>query len=233
MLDHEQYFKNLVVEINNGNDENWDDFFNFSCELYRQYPDVYDSVILQCYCFSDSKRNEALVWLKTMLEKHTFSNYFLSYCIDNDLLTATIHWQWKYVQGISGNIPADSTLILLEGHDQLLVWLEYDEDPKIQPLAAFAELSYNDLSFKHTYRSEQYLIYTLSGYDELSERDMDIEVRVYNEKSRDKDGDPIYSDIKAVTMADSFTQQFHIIKERHPEDNTFLTADEIDDLLKL
>ena len=232
MIDHEQHFKNLVAEVNSGNESNWYVFLEFAYAVCCEYPDAYESVISQRYYFADEKKNEALVWLKTMLEKHDFSNHFILYCIDNHLFKTTIHWQWKYVQGISSDIPADSTVIVLESQEQLMFWIEYEGEGALQPLAAFAELSYNDLSFQHTYRCERYLIYTFSGYDELSERDMEIEVRVYNEKSRDKDGDPYFSDLAAVSMADDFSQQFHMIKERHHEENTFLTADEIDDLLK-
>lgn len=88
------------------------------------------------------------------------------------------------------------------------------------------------MSFRATYRCERFLIYTFFGYDELSERNIEFEVRVYNKKCRDEEGDVYYSDHTALSMADNFSHLFYMIKERHPEENTILTADEIDELLK-
>lgn len=144
-------------------------------------------------------------------------------------MDAAVHWQWQYVQGLEGGIPIDCSVVLLEGNDQLLVWVEFGDDEVRQPLAPFAELHYFDLEFSQSYRCDRFLIYTLSGSDCIRGRTIDIELRAYNEKCHDEDGDVYYSDHKALTMTDNFLHLFYKIKSQHQVD--FLTTNEIDALL--
>ena len=223
------YPDTIVTELNSGNRESLADFIDYVYSVFRSNSDEYDALILQTYHFENDYYNAALKWVKDVLSQHMFSQYFIVYCIDNALLDSAIHYQWKYVQGLGGGIPIDSTVIILEGDEQLLVWVEYDGAGELQPLAPFAELNYNDLEFYQTHRCDRFLIYSLFAHDGIRDRDITIDLRAYNEKCQDEDGGVCFSDHQSLMIADEFLGLIYKVKKQAKVD--LLTADEIDALL--
>jgi len=223
------YTDTIVSELNSDNRENLADFIEHVYAVFRSNPDAYDAQILQTYHFDNDYYNAALQWIQNVLSQHMFSQYFIEYCIHNALLDSVIHHQWKYVQGLGGGIPIDSTVVILEGDEQLLVWLEYENTGGHQPLAPFAELNYHDLEFYQAHRCDRFLIYSLFGYDGIRDRNINIELRVYNEKCLDEDGDMYFSDHQSLSVADEFLGL--IYRKQRSKKADLLTADEIDALL--
>ena len=229
MNDLKPYPDSIVSELNSDNCENLADFIEYAYSVFRSNADEYDTLILQTYHFENDYYNVALKWIYNVLNQHMFSQYFIVYCIKNVLLDSAIHHQWKYVQGLGGGIPVDSPVVILEADEQLLIWVEYEGAGDLQPLAPFAELNYYELEFYQAHRCDRFLIYSLFGHDGIRDRNINIELRVYNEKCRDEDGDIYFSDHQSLLVADEFLGL--IYRKQRSQKADLLTSDEIDALL--
>ena len=229
MKDLNPYPDSIVSELNSDNRENLADFIEYVYSVFRSNADEYEALILQTYHFDNDYYNTALQWIQNVLSQHMFSQYFIDYCIQNALIDSAIHYQWKYVQGLGGGIPIDSTVVILEGDEQLLIWLEYKDTGDHQPLAPFAELNYYEFEFYLAHRCDRFLIYSLFGHDAIRDRNINIELRVYNEKCHDEDGDMYFSDHQSLAVADEFLGL--IYRKQRSQKAELLTSDEIDALL--
>ena len=224
-------FDNIVKELNLGNRENLYEFIEYAYSIYRHQPSSYNKLILNRYQFHTPYYKESLEWMQEIMKQHMFSKYFFAYCIFHENLNNNVHWKWKYVQGMGDDIPVDCAVIIHEGNEELLVWVEYDEDDVIQPLAPFASFTYSSVQCFESYQCDRYLIYTLHGFDTIRDRELEIDLRSYHQKSHDSDKKPFYHTGNSLEMAENFSQMFNNIKGKHADDSITFTSDEIDALL--
>ncbi|MDH5181672.1 MAG: hypothetical protein OEY07_18575, partial [Gammaproteobacteria bacterium] len=206
------------------------DFFEYACNIAQQDPSRYQSEILDQYQFRTENYQRALHWIRECMALHSFSTHFVIYYIESDF-PGEMHWQWKYVQGLGGGIPADSTILITETDTNLHIWAEYIDSAQ-QPLAPFAMLTWPSLRFGQTWREPRFLIYTLSGFDTITQQNINIELRVYNENWIDQDGETYFCDLSALDMVNNFTDLLDRVKHKHDQGPELLSPEELDNLLK-
>lgn len=225
-----EQFKNIVAEIDQGKNENWSDFIEYAYDICRHEPDKYQTEIIDQYPFNNQACNEAVEWIKRLMDSHIFSRNLITECIATGKL-GDIQWCWKYVHGMGDGIPIDCTIISFEAPDSLHIWAEYGEQEEFQPIGPFAKLEYDSLHFQLSQHTGRFIIFTLSGMDSISQQNIYIELRVYTRKCKDEEGDVYYDDEEALKMANRYWQMLDTLKYRYRSEPELLSDDEIDALL--